>query len=80
MGTDDGSDATLVDVYGQIGVDGIGQSWEYTDSYAYRLAFVTGPNSTFTAAEWVFGGPDALEAGSDTERLPLILANTSPGV
>lgn len=78
--TGDGSDATLVDVYGVIGVDGTGEVWEYIDGYSGRLASVTGPNATFTPAEWDFGGANSLETGNDVEELALILANTSPGV
>lgn len=49
----------VVDVYGVIGVDGLGQVWEYTDSYAYRCA--TAASATFIPSEWTFPGPDALE-------------------
>ncbi|MEM9347436.1 MAG: lamin tail domain-containing protein [Planctomycetota bacterium] len=77
--TGDGSDATLVDLYGVIGVDGTGQPWDYTDGYAFRNPG-QGPNSTFTASEWTIGGADSLETGDDTEELALILSLTTPGV
>ncbi|MEM8508392.1 MAG: ExeM/NucH family extracellular endonuclease [Bacteroidota bacterium] len=78
--TGDGTDATLIDVYGVIGVDGTSQPWEYTDGYAYRNTDVTAPNSTFTLAEWTIGGANSLETGDDTTELALILAATTPGV
>ncbi len=80
LATGDGTDATLVDVYGIIGTDGTGQPWEYTDGYAYRNTGVIAPNSTFTLSEWIVGGANSLETGDDATELPLILANTTPGV
>ncbi|MHC5109336.1 MAG: lamin tail domain-containing protein [Planctomycetota bacterium] len=79
--TGDGSDATLIDVYGEIGVDGTGTAWEYTDSYSYRNASISSPNATFDAGEWFIAGPNALEAGGDdSQKLPLILEVTNPGI
>ena len=49
--TGDGSDATIVDMYGVIGVNGDGEVWDYTDSYAVRNRKVTMPNATFTPIE-----------------------------
>ncbi len=75
--TGDGSDATLVDVYGEIGVDGTGTAWEYTDSYVRRS--VATANPVFDPSEWIIPGPNALETGDDATELPLILSETSPG-
>jgi len=77
--TGDGSDATLHDVYGVLGVDGTGEVWEYTDGFSFRNAG-EGPNATFDAAEWTIGGANSLETGDDVEELQLILDNTTPGV
>lgn len=52
--------STIIDIYGQIGVDGEGTSWEYTDSVATRKAVVTEPSSTWIAGEWV------IDAGGDS--------------
>lgn len=76
--TGDGSDATLVDVYGVIGVDGTGEAWEYTDGYAARL--VNTANPTFNAAEWTIGGANSLETGDDATEADLIRALTDPGL
>ena len=77
--TGDGSDATIVDIYGVIGTDGTGEPWEYTDSYAFRNADVVTASATFSAAEWTIAGPDALETGDDVTELALIVSDTTPG-
>lgn len=50
---------TVIDQFGVVGLDGTGQPWEYTDSYAFRNSGF-GPNQVFTLSEWTFGGPGAL--------------------
>ncbi len=60
--TGDGTDATIVDVYGVIGTDGTGEDWEYTDGYSYRLG-TTGNNGVLDISDWFVGGKDSLEAG-----------------
>lgn len=77
--TGDGSDATLIDLYGVVGTDGTGEAWEYTDSYAVRNPDVLAGTATFDAAQWTIPGANGLETGDDTEELALILANTTPG-
>ena len=54
----------VVDVFGDINVDGNGQPWEYLDGWAYRNDS-TGPDgSTFVLANWSFSGPNALDGES----------------
>ncbi len=77
--TDDGSDATLVDVFGIIGTDGSGQDWEYTDGYAFRNSDVFNPSAVFDPSQWFFGGANSLETGDDATELALILDRTTPG-
>jgi len=51
----------VVDVFGDINVDGNGQPWEYLDGWAYR-SDGTGPDGTsFVLANWSFSGPNALD-------------------
>ncbi len=50
----------VVDAFGVVGLDGSGEPWEYTDSFAFRLDGF-GPNTTFTLSEWTFGGIAALD-------------------
>jgi hypothetical protein len=52
---------SVVDVFGDIDVDGSGEPWEYMDGWAYRNDG-TGPDgSTWTLANWYFSGPNALD-------------------
>ncbi|MEM7352248.1 MAG: Ig-like domain-containing protein, partial [Acidobacteriota bacterium] len=54
-------DGAVVDVFGDINVDGTGEPWEYLDGWAYRVDG-TGPDgSTFVLANWFFSGPNALD-------------------
>ncbi|WP_136636740.1 ExeM/NucH family extracellular endonuclease [Pseudooceanicola onchidii] len=50
----------VVDLFGQIDVDGTGQAWDHVDGWAARKPG-TGPSALFDAADWVFSGPDALD-------------------
>ncbi|MCH2104816.1 MAG: lamin tail domain-containing protein [Planctomycetes bacterium] len=60
--TGDGSDASIVDVYGVIGVDGTNQEWEYTDGYSYRLG-TSSNNGVWDATDWFIAGFNSLEEG-----------------
>ncbi len=51
----------LVDVFGDINVDGSGEAWEYTDGWAYRSNGATPNGGTFNASNWVYSGVDALQ-------------------
>jgi cysteine-rich repeat protein len=42
----------LVDVYGEIGVDGAGEAWEYTDQRVTRGPLVTFGSPVWSASEW----------------------------
>lgn len=63
----------LVDVYGQIGVDGTGTAWECLDSYAYRIDD-TGPETTFNVTNWTVGAVDLLDGQAD----PVTIASLVP--
>ncbi len=72
---------TVVDVFGDINVDGTGQPWEYLDGWAYRVDD-TGPDgSTFVLANWTFSGPNALdgESTNDTASVPFPIGTFSTG-
>ena len=69
-------DTVVVDVFGDINVDGSGQTWEYTDGWAYRKA-ATGPDgATFVESNWIFSGVDALQ--SDMDSVNTAFANPFP--
>ena len=62
----------VVDVYGQIDVDGTGMPWEYTDSFSYRI-LSTGPNDgVWDEQNWVFGGVKALDGLLAEEAAPIV--------
>ena len=46
---------TVIDTFGEIGVDGTNMSWDFMDGWAYRSS-ATGPDgTTFALASWTFG-------------------------
>jgi len=51
----------VIDVFGDINVDGNGQPWEYLDGWAYRLDGSLTNGGTFLISEWSFSGPNALD-------------------
>lgn len=51
---------TIVDVFGEIGVDGTGRPWEHLDGWAYRNRGSV-PSSIFNDTEWTFSGVNALD-------------------
>lgn len=54
---------SVTDVFGDINVDGTGQSWEYLDGWAYRTNSLS-PDGSFDLADWMFSGPNALDGES----------------
>jgi hypothetical protein len=64
----DHSTGSIIDIYGQIGVDGAGQNWNYEDSRAVRGSKVGSGTSTWDTSEWTISSaaisnmtPGALE-------------------
>jgi len=54
----------VVDVFGDINVDGTGQPWEYTDGWAYRVDGTGNDGDMFILSNWFFSGPNALDGES----------------
>ncbi|MEX0325722.1 MAG: PEP-CTERM sorting domain-containing protein [Puniceicoccaceae bacterium] len=78
----DAASGVFLDLFGEVGIDGTGTFWEYTDGYAYRvLGLTAGNNGTFDPGNWFFSGVDALQSvnQTDEEETALILAYTTPG-
>ena len=48
------STTTVIDQFGEEGIDGTGMPWEYTDGYAKRNAG-TGPEVPFVTSNWTYG-------------------------
>ncbi len=80
--TDTDDSSNLIDIYGEINVDGSNTPWEYTDSFASRNYGSTPNGGVFAIGEWYIPGPNFLEdsGGDDVIEAALIVANTSPGV
>lgn len=53
----------VIDVYGEIDVDGSGQAWEYQDSFAYRVSETSAANP-FILADWTVSAPNTLDGTS----------------
>ena len=52
---------SVIDVFGDIDVDGTGEPWEYMDGWVYRVDG-TGPDgSTFVLGNFSYSGPNALD-------------------
>lgn len=78
----------VIDVFGDINVDGNGTPWEYLDGWAYRVDG-TGPDgTTFVQSNWFFSGPNALDGettnASAGSPIPVgtysTTANTTPTI
>lgn len=77
----------FLDIYGVDGVDatpegnsGPAAVWTYFDGYASRVAGITtGRGLNFDPSEWVFGGPDSLEAENEAAQILLAQSLLTPG-
>ncbi|MDC6366154.1 MULTISPECIES: endonuclease/exonuclease/phosphatase family protein [Flavobacteriaceae] len=74
-------EGSVIDVFGDINVDGSGQAWDYLDGWAYRNDG-TGPDgSTFVLANWTYSGIDTLDGTTtnDTAGLPFPIGTYGGG-
>jgi predicted extracellular nuclease/endonuclease I len=51
----------VVDIFGDISVDGTGEPWEYKDGWAARIADTGPDDSVFQFSSWTFSGTNALD-------------------
>jgi hypothetical protein len=56
----------VIDVFGDVNVDGTGQPWEYVNGWAYRNLGTGADGSTFTPSNWTFSGINALVGNTST--------------
>lgn len=72
---------TVVDIYGELGVDGAGTGWEYATTRVYRRPSVTAPNATFTPSEWGLNPPGDLSSveGGGPESATEVFWIANPG-
>ena len=54
----------VIDVFGDINIDGSGQAWDYTDGWAYRNSGSQVNGGTWDISEWNFSGSNALDGES----------------
>ncbi len=55
------TNGSVTDTFGDISVDGSGESWDYLDGWAYRINN-TGPDgTTFVLANWTFSGTNSFD-------------------
>ena len=66
-----------LDIYGEIGVDGTDQPWEYLDAVAQRVETVEMGSVTWSASEWVITpGADASNPGDCSAVEPPVDTDT----
>jgi len=71
---------SVVDIFGDINVDGNGEPWEYLDGWAYRVD-ATGPDgSIFVLGNFTYSGPNALddETSNATATTPVPIGTYMP--
>lgn len=65
----------VIDVFGDINVDGNGTPWEYLDGWAYRKDEIEANNGSFNSDNWKFSGANALDGeltnATSASRFPL---------
>lgn len=74
-------DGTVVDIFGDIHVDGSGQDWEYLDGWAYRNTGTGADGDSFIIANWSFSGKNAMDGEADnaTATTPFPIAAYAGG-
>ncbi len=74
-----GEPIEVVDIFGDINMDGTGLAWDHVDGWAKRVINSGPDGSTFVLTNWIFSGPDALdgETTNDTAAIPFPVAGFS---
>jgi len=62
---------SVIDVFGQIDVDGTGTAWDYLDGWAMRNSGSLHNNGVFDVSEWTFSGVDALDGTTSNATAPV---------
>ena len=67
-----------IDTYGDINVDGNGETWEYLDGWAYRNNNAgTAISTTYNSSDWTYSGADSYDGATDNATsaapFPLVL-------
>lgn len=61
VGDDWDNGGTLFEIYGEIGTDGTGETWEYEDSKVVRNNLNVSPKTIWTAAEWTITSANTID-------------------
>ncbi len=72
----------VVDVFGDINVDGTNEPWDYVDGWAYRVDGTGADGTTFDINNWIFSTPNALDGETDngSAATPIPIGTfTTPG-
>lgn len=51
----------VIDIFGDIDVDGTGEDWEYTDGWAYRMLGTGLDGDVFDVLNWIYSGTNELD-------------------
>jgi len=62
------TDASIIDVFGEIGTSGVGRAWDYRQGRALRNDLAP-PSGTFSSNAWLFAGAGSLNAASAVIRV-----------
>jgi hypothetical protein len=73
--------SAVIDVFGDINVDGSGEPWDYLDGWAYRIHNTGNDGNTFVLGNWYFSGINALDGETDnaTAATPFPTAHYAVG-
>ena len=74
--TGDGSDATLVDLYGEFGSSADGSPWDFRSSYAVRCGNQS--SSVWQPCDWIVQAPGTLSQGNPGINLQFLRNLTTP--
>ena len=62
---------SVIDVFGEIDVDGTGQPWEYTDGWAHRVAGDSINLASFDVNQWSFSGINVFDNQTTNASSPV---------
>lgn len=70
----------VIDVFGDINMDGTGTAWDHVDGWAYRNSLQSANGGVFTATNWSYSGPNALdnETSNATATTPIPVGTFLP--
>jgi predicted extracellular nuclease/endonuclease I len=58
-------DGQVIDVFGEINIDGTNQPWEYMDGWAYRNEGTEPNGNSFVIENWIFSGKNSFDGEND---------------